>query len=428
MIKFRCPSCNQKLGVPDEYAGKRVRCTRCKEATQIPQPELPVLEEVAVEPVLETGEDVGGDMSADEAFSEGMWDDFAGEEDVDSADAERQEAIAQSNAPQRKNKTSHIGPQRGGKSRVSGGGDGSALSKLKTPLLIVIGLVVVIGILIAVVGKGGGGEDDGRGERAIQFAENFLRTARQLDPDQVADMLWTTADEFGDEFGDYSEENAQRTQREITEVLNALNQGNVKKIDSSMEYSRFENGASGFLIRCQIEYDTSYREAEVGVVESGGDFDLAGIIASDSTSVLASIGGSDSDMLIEKIDILVDDFGLPQGLGAILVAVVVIVLLYVVSMWMIFCKGGEPGWASLVPVYNFVVLARIGDKPEWMGLMVFLAGMIPIIGSMISIGLLFVIWIGVAETFGRGFFFGIGLALLPFIFCPILAFSSEPAA
>ncbi len=123
-----------------------------------------------------------------------------------------------------------------------------------------------------------------------------------------------------------------------------------------------------------------------------------------------------------------DGFEIPQGFGTILVAVLVIVLLYYVSMWMIFVKGGESGWVSLVPVYNIVVLARIGDKPEWMGLMVFMAGLIPIIGTMISIGLLFVIWIGVAETFGRGFFFGIGLALLPFIFCPILAFSSERVA
>lgn len=110
MIKFRCPSCNQKLGVPDEYAGKRVRCTRCKEATQVPQPELPVLEEAAVEPVLETRDEIAGDMSADETFSDGMWDDFGGEEAVDSADAARQEAIAQASAPQRKIKTVCVGP------------------------------------------------------------------------------------------------------------------------------------------------------------------------------------------------------------------------------------------------------------------------------------------------------------------------------
>lgn len=441
MIKFRCPSCSQKLGVPDEYAGKRVRCTRCKEATQVPQPELPVLEEIAVAPALETGEDVGGDVSADEAFSDGMWDDFGGEEGVDSAAAVRQEAIAQAGPPKKEIKTSHIGPQRGGKSRASGGGGGSALSKLKTPLLIVVGLVVVIGILIAVVGKGGGGaEDNGRGEQAVRFTENFLRTARQLDPDQLASMLWLAGNEFGDEFGDesgdgfgdkfveYLEENALRRQKEINELLNALDQGNIRKIDSSIEYSRFEKGTSGFLIQCQIEYDASYRVAEVGVVEWRGEYNLAGIVASDSAGILASVGGPDSDRVIEKVNILVDDFGFPQGLMLIVGTIIAVVLLYVVSLWMLFCKAGEPGWASIVPVYNLVVLARVGDKPEWMGLVASLVGGVPVVGGIISAVLLFVIWIGVAETYGKGFLFGIGLALLPFIFCPILAFSSERVA
>lgn len=38
MIKFHCPSCNQKLGVPDDYAGRRIRCNKCNEPTMVPQP------------------------------------------------------------------------------------------------------------------------------------------------------------------------------------------------------------------------------------------------------------------------------------------------------------------------------------------------------------------------------------------------------
>jgi hypothetical protein len=36
MIKFYCPHCRQKLGVPDEYAGRRVRCSRCKQPGTVP--------------------------------------------------------------------------------------------------------------------------------------------------------------------------------------------------------------------------------------------------------------------------------------------------------------------------------------------------------------------------------------------------------
>jgi hypothetical protein len=36
MIKFRCGHCNQKLGVPDEWGGKRIRCNHCKESCLVP--------------------------------------------------------------------------------------------------------------------------------------------------------------------------------------------------------------------------------------------------------------------------------------------------------------------------------------------------------------------------------------------------------
>jgi hypothetical protein len=38
MIKFRCPSCQTKLGVPDEYVNRRVRCNKCGEPCVVPKP------------------------------------------------------------------------------------------------------------------------------------------------------------------------------------------------------------------------------------------------------------------------------------------------------------------------------------------------------------------------------------------------------
>ncbi|MBN1127195.1 MAG: hypothetical protein JXA82_19495 [Sedimentisphaerales bacterium] len=38
MIKFRCVKCNQKMGVKDDWAGKRVRCARCQEPCIVPTP------------------------------------------------------------------------------------------------------------------------------------------------------------------------------------------------------------------------------------------------------------------------------------------------------------------------------------------------------------------------------------------------------
>jgi hypothetical protein len=39
MIKFNCSSCQKKLGVPDEYAGRRVRCPKCEEPSIVPKVE-----------------------------------------------------------------------------------------------------------------------------------------------------------------------------------------------------------------------------------------------------------------------------------------------------------------------------------------------------------------------------------------------------
>lgn len=49
MIKFRCPHCQQKLGVPEAYAGRRIRCNKCSEPSVVPPSgvsQVPVSKEV----------------------------------------------------------------------------------------------------------------------------------------------------------------------------------------------------------------------------------------------------------------------------------------------------------------------------------------------------------------------------------------------
>jgi len=97
----------------------------------------------------------------------------------------------------------------------------------------------------------------------------------------------------------------------------------------------------------------------------------------------------------------------------------------IISIGVVFTKAGEPGWAAICPIYNLMVLARVGGKSEWMGIACYLAPAIPFAGPFIQIFLLISISIGVAETFGKGILFGLALGLLPFIFYPILAFSGK---
>ena len=101
-------------------------------------------------------------------------------------------------------------------------------------------------------------------------------------------------------------------------------------------------------------------------------------------------------------------------LGLIYLGVIVFTI---ITLWKVFAKAGEPGWACLVPFYNGVVMCKVGGKPGWW----FVLLLLPVVNIVVSI----LVSLGVAERFGKGGGFGVGLILLPFIFYPILAFGSS---
>ncbi|MBM84265.1 MAG: signal peptidase I [Planctomycetaceae bacterium] len=94
----------------------------------------------------------------------------------------------------------------------------------------------------------------------------------------------------------------------------------------------------------------------------------------------------------------------------------VVVLISIIPMWVVFSKAGKPGWASIVPIYNMIVLLEICGRPIWWLLLMF----IPCVNIVFAIMLL----IDLAKAFGKGAGFGVGLILLTPIFMMILAFSS----
>jgi hypothetical protein len=91
-----------------------------------------------------------------------------------------------------------------------------------------------------------------------------------------------------------------------------------------------------------------------------------------------------------------------------------VMLLFIAAFWKVFTKAGHPGWACLIPFYNMYVLCLIAGRPGWWLLLMF----VPVVNIVIG----FLIAIDIAKAFGKGAGFGIGLALLSFIFYPILAF------
>ena len=91
-------------------------------------------------------------------------------------------------------------------------------------------------------------------------------------------------------------------------------------------------------------------------------------------------------------------------------------ILMIAACWKIFTKAGQPGWAAIIPIYNWYVLCKIVGRPGWWVILL----LIPLVNFIIGI----ILCIDLAKSFGKGIGFGIGLILLPIIFCPILGFGS----
>ncbi len=107
-----------------------------------------------------------------------------------------------------------------------------------------------------------------------------------------------------------------------------------------------------------------------------------------------------------------------------LIAIILGILLYlsiitfiIISMWKVFVKAGQPGWACIVPFYNIIIMLKIANKPWWWIFMF----IIPIVNLVFVIMLLH----RISLSFGKGGGFTVGLLFLGIIFWAILAFDKS---
>ena len=113
-------------------------------------------------------------------------------------------------------------------------------------------------------------------------------------------------------------------------------------------------------------------------------------------------------------------------------------ILILAAGWKMFEKAGEPGWKSFIPVYNeytvykfswntmlfwlnliCVVLSRLLGNND-MGLLVLIAGVLNLLSAVLYIGISYKL----AQSFGQGVAFTIGLIILRPVFILILGFGS----
>jgi hypothetical protein len=123
------------------------------------------------------------------------------------------------------------------------------------------------------------------------------------------------------------------------------------------------------------------------------------------------------------------------------IVLLAITILMIVSNWKIFEKAGEDGWKSLIPIYNTFIYFKISWNRSMCAAFYILAIMSIVLNnegyglagssaavsfSLLLLALVIIIYIVVcvklAIAFGENFGYGIGLAFLPFIFYPLLAF------
>ncbi len=104
------------------------------------------------------------------------------------------------------------------------------------------------------------------------------------------------------------------------------------------------------------------------------------------------------------------------GLGVVMVLLAIGVFM-VVCHWKIYTKAGQPGWACLIPIYNFIILLRIVNKPWWWFFLV----CIPIVNIVILIMIIH----RLSLSFGKGAGFTLGLLFFNVIFFAILAFDNS---
>jgi ABC-type sulfate transport system permease subunit len=103
-------------------------------------------------------------------------------------------------------------------------------------------------------------------------------------------------------------------------------------------------------------------------------------------------------------------------MAVLLIPMLIVWVISVVGMWRVYEKAGKPGWASIIPIYNVIVMLEIIGKPMlWLLLL-----LIPCVNIVVGIWMINLL----SKSYGQSEGFTIGLIFLPFIFYPVLGFGN----
>jgi len=108
---------------------------------------------------------------------------------------------------------------------------------------------------------------------------------------------------------------------------------------------------------------------------------------------------------------------------ALFIVIAVLVIAAVAGQWKVFKKAGQPGWASIIPFYNYWILLKIVGRPTaWIWF--YVLSFIPFL-NIVSVVVSIVVTNDLAKSFGKKVGFTVLLILLPFIGYPMLGFGKD---
>jgi hypothetical protein len=438
IIKFRCPSCSQKIGVKAQYAGRKVKCAKCRTPLIIPSPgagkaptdkkEPTVVPTAGTEKHLE--EKSLGDFSSD--FNELL----EAEQGAPAIELEKPLKLAPEETPASDfpaEETQFIGTQ-----------TIETPKKKNTGLYIALGaiaFIVMFGIILYLTMPESPEQKQAKQfdtQEAQKFAEDYIDLLVKNDLEKAISLL---------------SPELQNSSQKINGIAGRVAKGPIREIQPATPYVEYHDNRTLFY----FHFDIYYGEKEEQKDEKSGDNELNWedfqidwqylvmvvsktelemrieelAVQNPITSNAVSLGPTSFEKLsdialtaeMEEFSFLANIFG--RFFCGIIIALIILGLLTVISMWIVFDKAGEPGWAAIVPFYNMWVYAKVADQSGWLGLSTYFLGWIPLpyVAEIIGIAIHLVLGVGVAKKFSRGILFGIGLCFLPFIFFPILAFS-----
>ncbi len=132
------------------------------------------------------------------------------------------------------------------------------------------------------------------------------------------------------------------------------------------------------------------------------------------------------------------------GIGVILTALLVFWIFQIIAFWKIFTKAGEPGWKSIIPIYNGYVQYKITWKTMWFwiifvvsiiygatngiiqgGSTSVIVSVIELIAAIAYCVIQIISYVKLSRSFGHGIGFAIGLIFLYPIFILILGYGKS---